>query len=425
MRYVKTALLVETSHSILHEAIDRMWDAPVVIKELKVSEASLTSARDIARFRRELRVQTEIAGPHFMPIIDVSLDSDPPFYVMPRANYSLKAFIDRRSHIDVAHALGIFSEVVDAVEVMHRADVVHRDIKPENILLYGTRWVLSDFGLCRQRESGSTAFTSHVGMGTVEYAAPEQFRNAAAANTRSDIYSLGKVLYHLLTGEVPWPAVDLSTLRGEFEYIVSRCTREYPINRYQEVSELKSDLLLLIAPDSGLETSGEQVRRIQKEYLSGRQAALGEMIRVIRQNSEDQTLYLDVVPSLHRNAIAGLGKLYETELMAVVRRCFEHVAVVNISFAYVDTLAGFLSHVFDSVREIESREYALTTLLALAHEYNRFHAADVFASLAEKCVTSSMTLLLVRVLRENREAASFVGQWLRMKSMPQVVLDCL
>ncbi|WP_159460496.1 serine/threonine-protein kinase [Lentzea albidocapillata] len=422
---MKTARLVETGHSILYEAHDKKRDEPVVIKELKVSEASLTTARDVARFRRELRVQSEIAGPHFMPIFDMSMDSDPPFYVMPRAENNLKSFVDQNGPLDTAYAVSIFSQVVDAVEVMHAANVVHRDIKPENALLYNRKWVLSDFGLCRQRESGSTALTSHVGLGTVEYAAPEQFRNAAAANERSDIYSLGKVFYFLLTGKVPWPEVDLSRVPGEFEYIVSRCTREYPINRYQSVVDLKKHLLMLMFPDSELQTPREVVQGLQQRYTSGDVSTLDEIIRVIRQNSDDQRLYLDVVPRLHKSVLLGLGSRYETELKEVVRRCFEHVSEVRIQFEFVDTLAGFLDAIFDSSRDVELREYAMTTLLALARDYSRWNAAIVFADIADKCVKANSTFLLVEVLRGNPEGADFVAQWLRGKSMPPIVLNCL
>ena len=128
--------------------------------------------------------------------------------------------------------------------------MIHRDIKPENILVFnGDHVVVSDFGLGKRIDPNSPDWGLTVtgeSLGTLEYVAPEQLRSFADEDPRSDVYSLGKVLYYCLTGKVPYPEIDLDLVDVRHGLIIQQCTEEDINKRCQSVDELT--LILAGAP---------------------------------------------------------------------------------------------------------------------------------------------------------------------------------
>src|SRR5882724_11867789 len=174
---------------------------------IKVLRPDLAAALGPERFLREIETAARLQHPHILPLHD-SGDADGfLYYVMPYVEgESLRQRLVREKQLPLEDALQITGEVVSALGYAHDHDVVHRDIKPENILLSGGEAVVADFGIARAitQAAGTRLTETGIPVGTPAYMSPEQASAGGPIDGRSDIYSLGCVLYEMLVGEPPY-----------------------------------------------------------------------------------------------------------------------------------------------------------------------------------------------------------------------------
>ena len=178
---------------------------------VKVLSPDLVAGVNLARFKREIQMAAGLHHPRIVPVLSAGQSgSDLLYYTMPFIEgETLRALLDHEREIPLERALAITRDVADALEYAHGANIVHRDIKPENILIEreSGRAVVADFGIARaiERSADLTSVTSTgLTLGTPTYMSPEQASADGALDGRSDIYSLGCVLYEMLTGAPPF-----------------------------------------------------------------------------------------------------------------------------------------------------------------------------------------------------------------------------
>jgi len=185
-------------------AVDLKHHRKVAVKVLGTDVAALLGPD---RFLREIELAAGLTHPHILPVHDSGEADGLLYYVMPYVEgESLRNRLQREKQLSVEDALRISLEVADALSYAHSQGVIHRDIKPENILLQSGHAVVADFGIARaiDRAGGDTLTGTGIPVGTPAYMSPEQAVGSKDLDGRSDLYSLGCVLYEMLAGQVPF-----------------------------------------------------------------------------------------------------------------------------------------------------------------------------------------------------------------------------
>lgn len=270
-RYVLDRPIGRGGMGVVYAATDVMLQRRVAIK---VSSAVAATDDVDARLRREAHVLAALEHPGIVPLHDAGVLPDGRwFYVMKLVDGETlaQAALDRSTE---ARALAIFERIADAVSFAHARGVVHRDLKPSNVMIgrfgevlvldWGVARILSTPGrAARDSSQGPTGHPapasgpiggqteSHVAMGTPGFMAPEQAADAATVGPAADVYSLGVLLWWLLTGEVPPPAplpsaprplTTATRLPKRLVSIVRKCLSPVPSDRYADASGLAADL---------------------------------------------------------------------------------------------------------------------------------------------------------------------------------------
>jgi len=203
-RYLIERELGAGGMATVYLAHDRKHKRRVAIKVLRPELAAVLGAE---RFLREIETTAGLRHPHILPLYDSGEADGLLYYVMPLVEgESLRERIDRERQLPIDDALAIARDVADALGYAHARGVVHRDVKPENILLEGRHAVVADFGIARAlRAAGADRLTeTGLSIGTPMYMSPEQAAGDAELDGRSDLYSLGCVLYEMLGGQPPF-----------------------------------------------------------------------------------------------------------------------------------------------------------------------------------------------------------------------------
>ena len=298
------ALLGRGGTATVFLAHDLRHDRPVA---LKVVHPELAASVGTGRFLREIRTVARLSHPHILPLFDSGEADGLLYYVMPYVpGESLRRRLEREGRLPVSSAVRIACQVALALDHAHRHGVVHRDIKPENILLDGDQAVVADFGIATAREAASGERLTEVGLavGTPAYMSPEQAGGTPQVDGRSDIYSLGCVLYEMLSGEPPFTGPTpqalmaqqvLATLppirsrRAEIsvgvEGTLAKALAKEPTERFDTAAEMHAALEGSVTPPP-LPALGRSRRRTAALLALGAVAATGFLFALGLQRQE-------------------------------------------------------------------------------------------------------------------------------------------
>jgi serine/threonine-protein kinase len=254
-----------TVYKAYHARLDRYVAIKVVHQAFQGDDSFL------ARFEREAQIVAKLEHPHIVPVYDYNEHEGQPFLVMKFVEgRTLKNLLSARP-LTLQQILDIMSPVASALTYAHRQGVLHRDIKPSNIILDrdGVPY-LTDFGLARIAQSGESTMSQDVILGTPNYISPEQARGEKNLDARTDIYSLGIVLYELVVGRVPFrgdtpyaivhdhiyselplPTSINPEIPRQVEAVLLKALAKNPADRYGSATEM-TDAFRLAVADTGL-----------------------------------------------------------------------------------------------------------------------------------------------------------------------------
>jgi serine/threonine protein kinase/tetratricopeptide (TPR) repeat protein len=196
-------------------AQDRRHHRPVAVKVL---HPQLAVSLGPDRFLREIQIAARLQHPHIVPLYDSGQAGDLLYYVMPYVEgESLRQRLEHEKPLPVDDAVHIARAVAAALDYAHRQGVVHRDIKPENVMLHEGEPLVTDFGIAKavSAAAGENLTQTGTAVGTPAYMSPEQAAGEAELDGRSDIYSLGAMLYEMLAGAAPFPGPTVQAIMAK------------------------------------------------------------------------------------------------------------------------------------------------------------------------------------------------------------------
>ncbi|MCL2298555.1 MAG: Stk1 family PASTA domain-containing Ser/Thr kinase, partial [Firmicutes bacterium] len=258
-RYEIQEVLGVGGMAIVYRAYDNIDDRPVAVKVLK--EEYLANEEFRRRFKNESKAIAMLSHPNIVKVYDVSYGERLQYIVMEYVEgITLKEYIEQRRVIPWKEAVHFLTQILRALQHAHDRGVVHRDVKPQNVmLLHSGNIKVTDFGIARFTRSETRTMTENA-IGSVHYISPEQARGDLT-DGKSDIYSVGVVLYEMLTGELPFQSdstvsVAIMQLQSEprrpreindqiplgLEQITIRAMQKSPAERYQSAAEMLLDL---------------------------------------------------------------------------------------------------------------------------------------------------------------------------------------
>ena len=265
-RYQVIRTIGEGGMANVYLAYDTILDREVAVKVLRGDLAN--DEKFVKRFQREAKAASSLNHPNIVEMYDVGEDDGNYFIVMEYVSgKTLKSLIKKRGALSLSETIDIMLQLTSGIACAHDSYIIHRDLKPQNVMiLEDGRVKITDFGIAVALNSAELTQTNSV-MGSVHYLPPEQ-ANGSGATVKSDIYSLGILMYELLTGKLPFKgdnAVEIAlkhmkeklpsiieqnpNIPQSVENVVIKACAKNPENRYDSVKEMHEDLKTVLSEE--------------------------------------------------------------------------------------------------------------------------------------------------------------------------------
>lgn len=304
-RYQIIKSIGEGGMANVYLAYDTILDRNVAVKVLRGDLAS--DEKFVRRFQREALSASSLNHPNIVEVYDVGEDNGQYYIVMEYIEGKhLKDLIKKRGHLTITEVVDIMLQITDGMSIAHDSYIIHRDIKPQNIMILENGLVkITDFGIAMAMNATQLTQTNSV-MGSVHYLPPEQ-ANGKGATLQSDIYSMGILMYELLTGKLPYrgenaveialkhlkeslPSIreEIPNIPNSLENIIKKATAKNIKNRYNDAREMHEDLLTCL-DDSRKEEPLYTFKYSENNYEDTR------MVKIIKDSEDSKRKKEDVM----------------------------------------------------------------------------------------------------------------------------------
>ncbi|SDZ43149.1 serine/threonine-protein kinase [Bacillus sp. 166amftsu] len=358
----------------------------VALKQLK--KEFVQNSDYIYRFKREISLLKELKEcPYIIPCLDMECDNAKQIYryAMPLADYHLHKYITKyNSGISLQEKIMIFDQILVGMKYAHERTIIHRDLSPNNVLIFikdqNVQVKISDFGLGKDTNSLSHFSKSVGSYGQIYYVAPEQYENIKSATVKSDIYSLGKLLYFILTAKNP---LIIEPTVG-FYGLISKAVSENPEKRHQDINEFIThyeQLKAIYMQSETLLTSYETM----KQYTENNKEQINwsEFHKMVLEGNVINHVfvdYLEPIVELFREvenleAYTSYAKEeISTFLEAFTNHLHECYNQYGWPFRYLDDFARFFYNLYNILPFTVARLTCLKELWNISFEYDQWNA---------------------------------------------------
>ncbi len=377
--------------AVVYEATDIMLDRQVALKMLRPEYAS--DEEFIKKIRHEARAVARISHPNVVNIYDIGQTENYNYLVMENIiGQNLKEIIEARNKLPIIEALDIASQIAAALNVAHESDIVHCDIKPHNIILTPENQVkVTDFGIARAVSSTVTLDMTDSVVGSAHYFSPEQAKGGEITPL-TDIYSLGIVLFEMLTGRVPFtgetavtvalkhikePVPDLSdyndSIPEEVNQLIKKALAKDPDDRFTSALEMREEILQAMAKINKLRRENKDQKRREKfertkihnykEFNDLDNKTINEKIRSSKDskisNGKKSTKKKKATPKIKRSisyTLIGIGIF----VLLIGGFIFAYNRVMNVPIAEVPDVTGVELEEATELLEESGFEYTIS-----------------------------------------------------------------
>lgn len=367
----------------------------------------------VARFRRERELLLKLDHPHIMKLhASEDLDDGRIWMAMALAQRSLA---EERDHFvgNPVRINDLFKQICAGVEYLHANGILHRDLTPGNVLLTAAQtWAISDFGLAVEvaRTTRITPQKTHYGVGTDDYAAPEQRWRALDATEAADIYSLGKILQELVTGR---PPVGAMTGSNTFRAVIDTATSAEPDDRYPSVAAFRTAMQRALEAEAtaSWEAPTETAERLLERIRLARPAAvdLDELLtwagRLDDRDHDEKHLLVTVLPRLSKHSVSVLWRDRHDTFLHTYLRYARIVEDAGLNFSFCNVVADFGAMVVGVTEDAGVLRATISSLCEMGHQHNRWHVRGVVTSLLQAIRTHHDAIAAVEGLAEASDDA--------------------
>ncbi|WP_171050771.1 serine/threonine-protein kinase [Bacillus sp. BHET2] len=398
---------------------------------LKVLKPEEMGEDHLKRFEREIRIHTQLKHQNIIPIINFELNDslDPEnerglaYYTMPLARKNFRELLkeyreDHLGNMEDSMAVFFFNQILDGIEYAHEKEIIHRDLKPENILIYGEEGdeilKISDFGLGKFLNSDTQLTHTRAALGSDVYAAPEQYQDSKQVDNRADIFSLGKILYEIITHDLPVTINNDKISESRLKFIIRKATQSDKGRRFRSIQEMRDKINFLMGNKDTLKTTSNQFAHLYEKFtVNFEQSILKEIADLLNNNSKDYILFTQSFINMEDTDLAGMSAFYEEEFFEVVENYLSLIKG-NHEFSLTDKITDFT--LFDILPNIDGNldlfEDIIETILNLGFNHNRYYIARVLGRTIVKVTDDTKIMIIGDVLTNNPQASKWSKSYL-------------
>lgn len=335
----------------------------------------------VRRFEREIRTMRALSHKHVLPVLDSGYsDDDGWWYTMPIAEGgSLSSHMQQNpGGLALTEALEVMRMICSGVEAIHSANYLHRDLSPGNVLKRGDNWLVADFGLSVAVNRDTTILTqTFYGAGTEAFYAPEQWGGLRDVTKAADIYSMGKLLQFMTTGQRPFSEPSLA---HPLRRLIMQATNSNAAERHSSATELLLELEAAIVVPVGLPKSDADIQDEYLDALGSRYLTPDERPALIRwlgsmdeKDDASELYYLTVLPKLHEADIRSMWREDATGFAGLFEKfCYVALNFQSFGFEDVDAPGRCASRAAKLTAAPIIRSQAVELLAILGHNKNRW-----------------------------------------------------
>lgn len=393
-----------------------------IIKEnlvIKKLHDTIHSGEQPHRFTREMRYLEQLN--HTNILKPVYCDYDEEFIVMKKYPMNLKTYIEQVKPSE-EETLNIFDQILSAVTYYISEGMLHRDLKPQNILITDEAKVkITDFGLSSRIQKTETQYLltqTGVAAGSDFYSSPEQLRDLSSTDVRSEIYSLGKIFYSMLTRETePYSMNKLDTISPNFRHLIKNATKDSPEERFQTIEDFMKRYSLLRDNKDEINTNIE-IKKLTELIMkisidANDEANLAKIFAII--TSDDFIKADDLLVLLDAKTHQFLQSVDSFSYNKFIEKSSKTISESHYIFSYVDDIVKSIIGILKELRDYLDLEYQTLLICSAVNvsvSHNRFWSMNKVG----EYLSNIDNLTLLEILKEEIEKNNLMPNFIRLNN---------